>query len=76
MNYHLLWKNGKVYGSGRVQTWNGKVVDTTPALKWLVGRPIDRMLDSAEQLGARVILQEGKRTHVLRPLGTYVEWHR
>jgi len=76
MNYHLLWKIDKTYGSGRVQTWDGRVVDATPALKWLVGRPIDRMLDAAETLGARLMLQEGTRTHVLRPLGKSAEWYR
>ena len=57
MIYHLIWKRDDNYGSGTVHTWDGKIVDTTPALASLVGRPYSAVDAAANRLGAKLTLE-------------------
>lgn len=69
MIYEVIWRpgQGQVRSPSRFATWDAKVVDSTPALSWAVGRSYSEVVDRLERrYGATV--REVPNTHRFRTI--------
>jgi hypothetical protein len=61
MHYKVIWPNDgtRIFNDSRFETWDGKVVDATPGLKWAVGKSYVNTVENIHNQGGVVELVQG-----------------